>query len=89
MLLTAEILWISLYAATLLIGLFYDNLTLLSLTFFFLVLSAVEFGVGLVLLLCQNILTRTIFLTNDDVNFSKFFNRFKTKLYVNKVNWKS
>ena len=35
LLLTAEILWITLYAITLFVGLAYDNLNILSLTFFF------------------------------------------------------
>jgi len=88
LLLTAELLWISLYAITLFVGLIYDNLNVLSLTFFFLVLSAIEFGIGLVLLLFQNVLTRTINLNELDLNFSKLSTRFKTKLYSNKINWK-
>jgi len=88
LLLTAEILWISLYAITLFIGLIYDNLNILSLTFFFLVFSAVEFGIGLILLLFQNIVNRSINLNDLDHNFIKFSNRFKNKLYLNKINWK-
>lgn len=88
LLLTAELLWITLYAIVLFIGLVYDNLNILSLTFFFLVFSAIEFGIGLVLLLLQNIITRSINLNDYDTNFLKFSNRFKTKLYLNKINWK-
>jgi hypothetical protein len=88
LLLTAEILWITLYAIVLLIGLIYDNLNMLSLTFFFLVFSAIEFGIGLVLLLFQNIITRSINLNDYDNNFLKFSNRFKSKLYINKIKWK-
>ena len=88
LLLTAEILWITLYAIVLFIGLIYDNINILSLTFFFLVFSAIEFGVGLVLLLFQNIITRSINLNDYDSNFLKFSNRFKNKLYINKINWK-
>jgi hypothetical protein len=88
LLLTAELLWITLYTIVLLLGLIYDNLNLLSLTFFFLVFSAIEFGVGLVLLLFQNIITRSINLNDYDTNFLKFSNRFKNKLYLNKINWK-
>ena len=55
LLLTAEFLWITLYGLVLIVGMVYDNVNLLSLTFFFLILSAVEFGVGLVLILLQNI----------------------------------
>ena len=89
LLLTAELLWITLYSIVLFIGLIYDNLNILSLTFFFLVFSAIEFGIGLVLLLFQNIKMRTINLNDFDSNFLKFSNRFKIKLYVNKINWKS
>jgi NADH:ubiquinone oxidoreductase subunit K len=88
LLLTAELLWITLYAIVLFIGLIFDNLNILSLTFFFLVFSAIEFGVGLVLLLFQNIINRSLNLNDNDTNFSKFVNRFKNKLYVNKINWK-
>ena len=88
LLLTAELLWITLYAIVLFIGLIYDNLNILSLTFFFLVFSAIEFGIGLVLLLFQNIITRSINLNDYDNNFLKFANRFKNKLYINKINWK-
>jgi hypothetical protein len=85
---TAELLWITLYSIVLIVGLFYDNLNILSLTFFFLVFSAIEFGIGLVLLLFQNIITRSINLNDFDNNFLKFSNRFKTKLYINKIHWK-
>lgn len=88
LLFTAELLWITLYAIVLLIGLFYDNLNILSLTFFFLVFSAIEFGVGLVLLLFQNLLNRSLNLNDFDLNFTKFVNRFKNKLFLNKINWK-
>lgn len=88
LLLTAEVLWITLYAIALFVGLIYDNLNVLSLTFFFLVFSAIEFGVGLILLLFQNIITRSINLNDQDSNFLKFANRFRNKLYINKINWK-
>lgn len=88
LLLTAELLWITLYAIALFIGLVFDNLNILSLTFFFLVFSAIEFGLGLVLLLFQNIISRSINLNDQDTNFLKFINRFKNKLYLNKINWR-
>ena len=88
LLLTAELLWITLYAIVLFIGLVFDNLNVLSLTFFFLVFSAIEFGIGLILLLFQNIINRSINLNDQDTNFLKFVNRFKNKLYVNKIKWK-
>ena len=60
LLLTAELLWITLYGLSLLIGFTTDNLNIVSLTFFALILSAVEFGVGLVLILFQHTFTRTL-----------------------------
>lgn len=59
---------------------------MLSLTFFFLVFSAIEFGLGLILLLIQNVINRTIYLVDNDLNFLKFLNRFKIQLNVNKKN---
>ena len=50
----------SLYVLVLSMGLTYDNVNLLALTFFFLVLSAVEFGIRAVLILAQNILRETL-----------------------------
>ena len=77
LLLTAEILWITLYVLVLSLGIVYDNANFLSLTFFFLVLSAVEFGVGLVLLLVQNIFTRSLSLSDNTKNDVKYIARFR------------
>ena len=82
LLLTAEFLWITLYSITLFSGLIFDNVNLLSLTFFFLILSAVEFGVGLIIILIQNILFRSINLNDNSQNTFKFNTRF-----FNKVNY--
>lgn len=83
LLLTAEFLWITLYALTLITGLIYDNVNLLSLTFFFLILSAVEFGVGLIIILFQNIFNRSISLDDSNTNNLKFTSRFLNKLNLN------
>ena len=88
LLLTAELLWITLYSIVFIVGLTYDNLNLIALTFFFLVLSAIEFGVGLVLMLLQNVLTRSINLNDNDANFIKFLTRLKTNIFNNRINWK-
>jgi len=80
LLLTAEFLWITLYVLTLLSGLVFDNLNLLSLTFFFLILSAVEFGLGLVIILVQNVLLRSINLNDWTQNSFKFLTKFQQKL---------
>jgi len=76
LLLTAEFLWITLYSLVIIIGFVYDNVNFLSLTFFFLILSAVEFGVGLVIILLQHILNRSISLHDNTVNPMKFSTRF-------------
>jgi NADH:ubiquinone oxidoreductase subunit K len=88
LLLTAELLWITLYIIVLFIGLVYDNLNFLSLTFFFLIFSAVEFGVGLILLLLQHLLTRSLNLYDSEVNVFKFMNRFNRTINVNRLVWK-
>jgi len=64
----------------------YDNLNILSLTFFFLIFSAIEFGIGLVLLLLQHILTRTLNLNDSETNVFKFVNRFNRKINTNRIN---
>jgi len=68
LLLTAELLWVTLYVIVLNMGMLYDNINLLSLTFFFLVLSAVEFGIGIVLILVQNVFLRSIYLSDNSKN---------------------
>jgi len=87
LLLTAEILWITLYVLVLSIGIIYDNVNLLSLTFFFLVLSAVEFGVGLVLLLVQNVFTRSLNLSDNTKNDFKYSTRFLNKMKSVQTPW--
>ena len=83
LLLTAEILWITLYFITLSIGIVYDNLNLMSLTFFFLVLSAVEFGIGLVILLVQNVFFRSLSLLDSNSDFIKNSTRFTSRVKSN------
>lgn len=84
LLLTAEFLWITLYALVFIIGVIWDNETILSLTFFFLILSAVEFGIGLVIILLQNIINRSINLNDNSINMIKFSTRFINKLNTNR-----
>jgi NADH:ubiquinone oxidoreductase subunit K len=88
LLLTAELIWITLYSLTLLVGFIYDNLNLLSLTFFFLIFSAIELGVGLAILLVQHILTRTVSLAVGDINIFKYNDRFIRSLNINNLNLK-
>lgn len=85
LLLTAELLWITLYFATVVVGITYDNLNVLSLSFFILVFSAVEFGVGLIILLMQFFFTRTLNLNENETNFIKFSNRIFKKNHINRI----
>ena len=87
LLLTAEFLWITLYILTLICGLIYNNINLLALTFFFLILSAVEFGLGLVIILIQNILLRSINLSENIQNNFKFQIVFFNKLNLLNNKW--
>ena len=57
-------------------------------TFFFLIFSAIEFGVGLVLLLLQHILLRTLNLNDSETNIFKFVSRFNREINTNRINWK-
>ena len=88
LLLTAELLWITLYTIVLFVGLVSDNLNLLSLTFFFLIFSAVEFSVGLIILLLQHLFLRTLNLDEGGRNVYKFTNRYTTKFSTNRLRWK-
>jgi NADH:ubiquinone oxidoreductase subunit K len=83
LLLTAELLWVTLYSLVLVMGLLLDNVNLLSLTFFFLILSAVEFGVGLIIILMQNLYNRSINLSDGCTNSLKFGSRFLNKVHMN------
>ena len=83
LLLTAEFLWITLYTFVLIVGFVYDNVNLLSLTFFFLILSAVEFGLGLIIILLQHLFNRSVNLHDNNINASKFASRFTSKVNLN------
>ncbi len=85
LLLTAELMWISLYIIVLLIGFIFDNVNMLSLTFFFLIFSAAEFALGLVIILIQHVLLRSIYINSMSKNTHKFSYRFKKKIPVKSV----
>lgn len=88
LLLTAELLWITLYLISLLVGIAYDNLNILSLTFFVLIFSAIELGVGLVLLLLQYILLRTLGLDYQETNHFKMVVRAAEHANLNRLVWR-
>jgi len=85
LLLTAELLWVTLYLIVLNMGILYDNVNLLALTFFFLVLSAVEFGIGIVLILVQNVFLRSIYLSDNSRNWLKYNTRFLLRIKNSKL----
>jgi len=85
LLLTAEMLWIILYILSLYIGYIYNNLNVVSLTFFLLILSAVEFSIGLVLMLIQHIFYRSINLNINSISSLKYYNKYSNRIKVNKV----
>lgn len=64
----------------------YNNINITSLTFLSLIFSAIELGIGLILLLIQNTLTRSLSLSENDKNHLKFKNRYKNKLHSKKLN---
>lgn len=74
------------YLITVMVGLVFDNLNILSLSFFVLVFSAVEFGIGLVILVMQFLFTRTLNLNENENNFLKFTDRIFKKNYLNRIN---
>ena len=89
LLLTAELLWITLYSLVTLIGFLYNDLNLVSLTFFFLIFSAVEFSVGLVLMLLQHLILRTTSLHTYEKNSTKYNYRSLNTLHINRLIWKN
>jgi hypothetical protein len=54
--------------------------------FFFLILSAVEFAVGLVIMLLQHTLTRSVSLSDNDMNAVKFSTRLTNNININRLN---
>lgn len=87
LLIIIELIWILLYSLSLFFGIFYDNVYILSLTFFFLVVSAVELSNGLSILALQNNTNKSLNLNYFDVNKDKFLFKTLNKLFINKINF--
>lgn len=87
-LIIAELLWITLFFIALLIGFLNNDLNVISLTFFFLVFSAIELSIGLILILAQNLILRSITILDLNSNYLLFASRLKNRLFINKINWK-
>ena len=63
-----------------------NDLNILSLTFFFLVFSAIELSLGLILIVAQNLILRSINVLDMNSNFYLFTARIKNRLFLNKIN---
>ena len=85
LILTAELIWITLYFIVVFNGFLIDDLNLISLSLFFLILSAVEFGFGLIIILYQHIYFKSIQNNIQIDNFLKFILKFKIKIFKNKL----
>ena len=69
-------------------GLAFDSLNILSLSFFFLIFSAVEFGVGLVIMLLQHLVTRTLNLDVGGADTTKYSTNSTRPLVVGNLSYK-
>jgi len=56
----SEFIWISLFSLYLAYSLIFDNITILSLTLFFLIFSAIEISICLILIIFQKKLNKTV-----------------------------
>lgn len=84
-LILVELVWIAFYAITCITGYLYDDLTLLSLSFFFLLFSAAELITGFVLILIQNTLIFNISLSDPILVNSNYSTRLSKNMYLNKL----
>lgn len=81
----SEFLWISLFCIYLLLSLIYDDINFLTMTLFFLIFSAIEISICLILIIIQKKLFKTLnlsFSTNNWV-FTKKFNFTNNKKFKN------
>lgn len=83
LLLLAELIWITLYGLALLGGFLMNDLGLVSLTFFFLIFSAIELGIGLELVSIQNVVTRSL-NTTSAISPQRSTMRLSPRLYINR-----
>ncbi len=83
-LVVSEFLWITLYVWSLFMAYLTDDMNLLSLTLFFLVFSAIEISVGLIVILIQKTVFRSLNFTYNSNKHT--FNLHKTirSFYSNK-----
>lgn len=83
-LLTAELLWITIYCMAVFVAFILDDTNVLSLTLFFLVLSAVEISIGFILVAFQSItLNSSLVIDNKSTNF-QFLSRLAGRMSIAK-----
>jgi len=87
LLLYSEITWLTLYTYTVLIGAINDDLTLLSTSLFVIGLAALEFSIGILMVITFKNINKSINLDESENNFdnTKFFNKKKT--FINRYYW--
>ena len=81
LLLLAELAWVTLYGLVLIGGHLLNDLNMLSLTFFFLIFSAIELGIGLELLSIQNMAARSLSPLSAKT-LPKYSNKFSPKIFT-------
>jgi hypothetical protein len=84
LLLMAELVWVTLYGLALLGGFLMNDIGLLSLTFFFLIFSAIELGIGLELISLQNVVVRSLSITSPTAP-QRGNTRFGARLYTSRL----
>lgn len=87
LLLYSEITWLTLYTYTILIGSINDDLTLLSTSLFIIGLAALEFSVGILMVIIFKNINKSINLEESENGFdnTNFFSKKKT--YINRYYW--
>lgn len=87
LLLYSEITWLTLYTYTILIGSINDDLTLLSTSLFIIGLAALEFSVGILMIIIFKNINKSINLEESENGFenTNIFNKKKT--YINRYYW--
>lgn len=87
LLLYSEITWLTLYVYTLISGSINDDLTLISTSLFIIGLAALEFSIGILLIILFKNINKSIDLSeNDEINNNvKLVNKKKT--YINRYYW--
>lgn len=85
-LIISELVWITLFVFAIYLSFTLNNVLILSLTLFFLVFSAIEISVGLVLINSQKLIFKSL-STYQNTNKTNFnVNRFIRSNYVKKYN---